>query len=255
MDNTMDYFQKLRDDLLEQFKGKPNIEVFQEALSRQLLEFYEFLYQLYALRWLQTSEGVQLDGIGNIVVMSRADALVVSKLAEQGVPMDDETYRLYLAWKKNLNATNCTNTDVYRALKMFWDKTPLYYSENPAYPATMFYSAPAQDPDAELIDFSILAIAPKIKAAGVSMIIVVPIDRISFINENRFNFIDFDVQFGITNILGKLKFWQFDFSAGIVKNRNSLTGKITMDNRWFFNGTYKFDGTRKFNSFYIEEEL
>ena len=169
MDNTRDYLQKLRDDLLEQFKGKPNIEVFQKALARQLEELYAFFYQLNFLRWLQTAEGVQLDGIGDIAVMSRTEALIISRLAEQNVPMDDDIYRLYLTWKVNLNTTNCTYRDVYRALKMFWPNTPLYYSEDPAHPATMFFTTPILRPEDNV---NILLIAPRIKAAGVALKVI-----------------------------------------------------------------------------------
>jgi hypothetical protein len=164
-----DFLDKLRRDLLEQFKGKPNIEVFQRALARQLSDLYEFFSELNTLRWLQTAEGIQLDGIGDIVVMSRTDALVVARLVGKNVPMDDVTYRLYLAFKIHLNTSNCTHRDVYRALKMFWDKTPLYYSEKIEHPATMFISTPTLNPD---IDVSPLFLAPKVKAAGVALYIV-----------------------------------------------------------------------------------
>ena len=168
MDENLTYLEKLRGDLLEQFRGNPNIEVMQDALSRQLSDVYEFFTQLSTLLVLQQSEGQQLDGIGDIAALSRADALVVSKLAQQVVPMDDETYRLYLAWKINLNTTNCTHRDVYQALRMFWD-TPLYYSENPNHPATMFFTTPALSPD---VNTGVLLLAPKVKAAGVKMRIV-----------------------------------------------------------------------------------
>jgi len=164
-----DYLQKLRDDLLEQFKGKPNIEVFQRALARQLEDLYGLFEQLNTLRWLQDAEGVQLDGVGDIAVMSRTDALIISKLADINVPMDDPTYRLYLTWKVNLNTTNCTYRDVYRALKMFWPNTPLYYSEDVDYPATMFWSTPMLRPED---DVSVLLVAPQVKAAGVALQII-----------------------------------------------------------------------------------
>ncbi len=165
MDEELDYLQKLRHDLIQQFRGQPNIEVFQSALARQLTSVYSFLYQLNVLRWLKNAEGVQLDGIGNIVVMSRLDALVISNLVGQNVPMDDDTYRLYLTWKLNLNTTNCTYKDVYKALKMFWDK-PLYYSENPEHPATIIFNTPTLSPEDNV---SVLFLAPKVKAAGVAL--------------------------------------------------------------------------------------
>ena len=160
-----DYLEKLKKDLLEQFRGKTNIEVFQKALARQLENLYRFFYELCVLRSLQTAEGTQLDGIGDIVVLTRAQALIVSKTANQPVPMNDETYRLYLAWKINLNTSSCTHRDVYQALKMFWDK-PIFYSEDPNYPATIFLTTPMLLPEDNA---GVLLLAPKIKAAGVAL--------------------------------------------------------------------------------------
>ena len=167
MDSRWDYFQKLYDDLLEQFRGKPNITVFQKALARQLEELYAFFYALRVLRWLQTAEGKQLDGIGDIVVLSRMDALIMGQMAGQTAPMDDALYRLYLAFKIFLNTSNGTYKDVYRALKMFWTQTPIYYSERTESPATMFWTL--QDVNPFSTDASLLAIATMVKAGGVAL--------------------------------------------------------------------------------------
>ena len=171
-----DFLDKLRRDLLEQFKSKPNIEVYQKALARQLDELYQFFDDLNTLRWLKTAKGKQLDGIGDIVVLSRTDALAISRLADQNVPMDDELYRLYLTWKINLNTSNCTHSDRHRSLKLFWDKTPLIYSEDVAYPATIFITVPEVIVDANT---AVFRIASMIKAAGVALHFVFPYDEYS----------------------------------------------------------------------------
>ena len=49
---ALDFIEKLRRDMIEQFKGKPNIEVYQKALARQLEELHAFFYDLDTLRWL-----------------------------------------------------------------------------------------------------------------------------------------------------------------------------------------------------------
>ena len=151
--------------MIEQFKGQPNIEIFNKALARQLDELYEFFENLNTLRWLQTADGVQLDGIGNIVALSRSEAFTLARTANQDVPMDDETYRLYLAWKIALNTTDCTIREVYQALRMFWD-TPLFYSEKIEHPATMFWSTPMLPPEHNT---DVLRMIPKVKAAGVAI--------------------------------------------------------------------------------------
>ena len=169
MDERLDFLLKLRHDLLEQFRGHPNIEAFQRALARQLTEVYEFFLQLNVLRSLQTAEGVQLDGIGDVVVMSRADALTISKIANQNVPMDDPTYRVYLAWKIALNTTDCTHRNVYNALRLFWQNSPLYYSEDVNHPATIFFETPNLSPEDNA---ALLLTAPKVKPAGVALYVI-----------------------------------------------------------------------------------
>jgi hypothetical protein len=170
------FLEKLRRDMLEQFKDKPNIAVYQKALARQLDALHEFFIELDTLRWLQTAAGAQLDGIGDIVVLSRREALAVANMADKNIPMDDETYRLYLAWKIALNTSNCTHSDRHSALKLFWDLTPLYYSEDPAYPATIFITVPEVILSSEE---AIFKIAGMIKAAGVALFFVFPADSFS----------------------------------------------------------------------------
>ena len=165
MDNG-NYLEKLRNDLIEQFKGKQNIEVLQAALARQLADVYVFFEELNSLLRINSAEGVQLDGIGDIVVMSRAEALAISKKAGQTVPMDDETYRLYLKWKNALNTTNCTHKDRHSAMRMFWDKSPIYYSEKPEHPATIYLTISEAITDSEA---EIFQIASSVKAAGVAV--------------------------------------------------------------------------------------
>ena len=171
MDDYGNYFKKLYDDLLEQFKDKPNLEVFQKAMARQLNEVYAFFYALQTMRRLQDAEGVQLDGIGNIVDLTRTDALIWSNTAGQTVPMDDNLYRMYLWFKIFLNTSEGTYADIVRVLKMFWPYTPVYYSEEIEKPATMFFTTPRLPIGADL---RMLQIVTRVKAAGVALHFIVP---------------------------------------------------------------------------------
>jgi len=167
VDSNLDFLQKLYDDLIEQFKDKPNIMIMQQALARQLNELYAFFYQLRIMRWLQTAQGQQLDGIGDIVVLSRMDATMLLQMAGQSVPMEDELYRMFLAFKIFLNTSNATYRDVYRALKMFLVQSPIFYSERIENPATMFWTL--EDVNPFSTDASLLSIATMVKAAGVAL--------------------------------------------------------------------------------------
>jgi len=174
VDNFLDYFQKLRDDILEQFKDKPNIEVLQKAAARQLEDVYAFFYQLFTMRWLQNAEGVQLDGIGDIVGVSRRDALIWFNMAEQEVPMDDELYRLFLRFKIFLNTSEGTYGDIVKTLRMFWPYTPIRYSEYTDEPATMYFTTPIMPVDA-VYDTRVLQIVSRVKAAGVALHFIIPV--------------------------------------------------------------------------------
>ena len=167
-----DWLRKLEDDLIEQFRGRPNIAVFQKAVARQLGQLHAFFYQLYTLQWLDRAEGAQLDGIGNIVDLSRTDALVWQAQAGQYAPMDDGLYRLYLWFKIFLNTSQGTYGDVTRTLAKFWPHSPFRYSEHIEIPATMFFTT---DPlPIWETDLRVLQIVTRVKAAGVALHFIIP---------------------------------------------------------------------------------
>lgn len=55
-----DYVQKLRDDLVEQFKGKPVIDALMEAVGDELNEVRQFYEDLRDKRNIQTAVGKSL---------------------------------------------------------------------------------------------------------------------------------------------------------------------------------------------------
>ena len=163
-----DYVQKLRDDLVEQFKGKPVIDALMEAVGDELNEVRQFYEDLRDKRNIQTAVGKQLDGIGDNAVLTRLEAGALACAKESVYVLDDDAYRTYLIYKIWKNTNNCTYYDIIRAFKMFWDK-PLHYREDPAIPATMIFETDALTPEA---DVSKLLNAPFIKAAGVAILVV-----------------------------------------------------------------------------------
>ena len=156
-----DYVQKLRDDLVEQFKGKPVIDALMEAVGDELNEVRQFYEDLRDKRNIQTAVGKQLDGIGDNAVLTRLEAGALACAKESVYVLDDDAYRTYLIYKIWKNTNNCTYYDIIRAFKMFWDK-PLHYREDPAIPATMIFETDDLTPEA---DVSKLLNAPFIKAA------------------------------------------------------------------------------------------
>lgn len=164
----LDYVELLRSDLVEQFKGKPVIDALNSAIGEQLNDVRKFYEDLRDRRGIHTSTGQQLDGSGDIVVLSRLKAGELACVNESVYVLDDERYRQYLIYKVWRNTNNCTYHDVMKALRMFWPK-PLYYREDPEVPATMVFETDMLSPED---DVPKLLNAPLIKAAGVGIKVI-----------------------------------------------------------------------------------
>lgn len=163
-----DKLAALKDSLIEQFKGKARIEDLVEVIDEEFREIFDFFRQLRDERDLYHAVGKQLDGVGDIAVLTRKEA---GQLAGDPVPIkviEDETYRHFLVYKILKNTCDCTYPDIIKAFRMFWDK-PLYYSEDPDYPATMIFDT-GDLPGGT--DTSPLFTTPLIKPAGVTLKLV-----------------------------------------------------------------------------------
>lgn len=160
-----DYVQKLRDDLVEQFKDKPVIDALIEAIGEELNELRRFYDDMLEQRSISTAVGKQLDGIGDNAALTRLEAGALACTKESVYVLNDDDYRTYLIYKIWKNTNRCTYYDIIRAFKMFWDK-PLYYREDPDVPATMIFETDNLTPED---DASKLLNAPFIKAAGVDI--------------------------------------------------------------------------------------
>ena len=160
-----DFVTKLKQDLVEQFRGKANIEALMEVVGIELQEVFDFYEQLRTQRSVDTAVGKQLDGVGDIAVMTRKEA---GQLAGNPIPfevIDDDTYRQYLIYKILKNTCDCTYPDIIKAFRMFWDR-PLYYTEDPEQPATMIFDTGELPGD---VDTTPLFKTPLIRAAGVTL--------------------------------------------------------------------------------------
>lgn len=132
MAKYIDYAADMKKDLLEQFKGKPRIEALVEVMAEQMQDLFDFFEQLRNERDVYNSVGKQLDGVGDIAVLTRMEA---GKLMGDPIPVDiieDDLYRQYLIYKILKNTCDCTYPDIIKAFRMFWDRA-LYYSEDPKF--------------------------------------------------------------------------------------------------------------------------
>lgn len=165
MAKYIDYAADMKRDLLEQFKGKPRIEALVEVMAEQMQDLFDFFEQLRNERDVYRSVGKQLDGVGDIAVLTRMEA---GKLMGDPIPVDvieDDLYRQYLIYKILKNTCDCTYPDIIKAFRMFWDR-PLYYSEDPQWPATMIFDTGEMQ---GWVDTRPLFTIPLLRAAGVTL--------------------------------------------------------------------------------------
>lgn len=160
-----DYREKLKNDLAEQFRGKANIESLIEVLGGELQQVFHFFEQLRDERSVYNAVGKQLDGVGDIAVMSRKEAAQLAGLTSSLDTSDDEMYRQYLIYKILKNTCDCTYDSLISAIKMFWRGEEVRYREDPNIPATIILWIKGFSESGNIRG---LMQVPIIKAAGVS---------------------------------------------------------------------------------------
>lgn len=161
------YKVDLLKDLVVQFQDQPKLSALLKVIQKQFDDVAVFYTQLKVERWLDTAEGDQLDRIGDIVCLTRGEAGELASLDKSiNALLEDDEYRKYLIFKIWKNTNNCTYYDVIKAFRMFWSR-PLYYSEHPDEPATMFFETEALKPFE--MDVEELFRIPIIRAAGVGI--------------------------------------------------------------------------------------
>lgn len=157
------YEERILKEFPQQFQGKETIAVLVRALAHQLDELHQAFDSLMRMRSVDTAQGVQLDGVGDIVVLSRSDAMRLIKGAITYDIIDDEHYRHYIRYKILKNTSTCTYYDIIAAVRMLWGAEDIEYYEDPMEPATMTITFPEPEGAVELDDI------PPIKAAGVGV--------------------------------------------------------------------------------------
>ena len=128
----LDAYMALVDSLIEQFRGKPRIDVLIRAIAKQFQRVADFYAQLQFERSLDTAVGAQLDRIGDIVRLTRNEAIELSGDGSLG----DEQYRLWLKYKALANISRGQYGDFIAAAKMFvGPANTIRYTERPDFPA------------------------------------------------------------------------------------------------------------------------
>ena len=161
---TFDHTERMRGHLISQFQweviggqiyaDKPVLRAIISALGAELDELNAAITALKTKRWLDTAEGAQLDGLGEIVDHSRTigKAIAIKVFGFNGQPnvggfsaarfrgedessletyiLQDPEYRLVLMQKAAKNASNATMEDTIASLKFVFN-VPTVVVEEP----------------------------------------------------------------------------------------------------------------------------
>ena len=153
------------EDFPWQFRGKPKIEALCQCWDRQFEQIFSCLEQMKLILDVDRAQGAQLDHIGDIVVLSRADAgLLAAQAGNLDFDViDDVRYRKYLKYKILENTSNATYKDIISAIKMIWGADKIKYLENEEGPASLTVSFPYHYTAGDVF------ILPPLTAAGVGI--------------------------------------------------------------------------------------
>jgi hypothetical protein len=135
------------------YDDKPVLRAILSAFGAEMDELNQSINDLKNRRWIDTAEGVQLDGIGEIVDRNRQidKAIAVQVFGFQGQPniagfgearfrgadestlatyiLDDSEYKLVLALKAMKNNSRATAEDTINSLKYIYNAHAISYEE------------------------------------------------------------------------------------------------------------------------------
>ena len=123
----MNRIERMRGHLIAQFSEKPIIDVLLQAVAEELNVLYSAVVDVQEKRWIDTGEGVQLDGIGRIINRSRIVDKAVSDTffgfaGQTGI--DTFGKARFRSIGEEYLATARLNDDMYRRVlwaKVFYD--------------------------------------------------------------------------------------------------------------------------------------
>ena len=174
---------------LAQHIGKKNTENFVKSFYPPIKELDDALNDLYTLRWLETAEGAQLDGIGSIVGIPRAvpnavyipffgfssqiagRAFGVARMRRkrepyaQSIILGDAEYRVLISLKISLNNGHGTAEELMYAFDNALNVTGTIVMDAGNANARVYINAfiMSYDPRSQMLDYMIP------KAAGVKL--------------------------------------------------------------------------------------
>jgi len=179
-----DYFERAQDRLISQFKEKPNINLLLSVMVQPLQEFENVLIEVLRDRWIDTAQGVQLDGLGKILGVER-----------QG--MTDDQYRDALRLQIGINTSTGIASVIIDIVGIITQSTLVEMSEY--FPACIDIYVNGDN----INDYIVITIK-RIIAAGVCLILRVGKDAFGFFGDptaKGFNDVGYDAGGGMVDLI------------------------------------------------------
>ena len=153
-------------DMPQHFLGKKKIEILIGAFAKQLDEVKNVIGDLNSLTDLDTATGKNLDMVGTIIPLTRKEAGELAGIGVEDPVISDDRYRQFLRYKLLLNTCECTYYDLMEGISLLWDVSPVYYIEDPDFPATIILTMPFLTPGGKPVR---LGEVPMVRPAGVQI--------------------------------------------------------------------------------------
>lgn len=178
------YIERAQQRLISQFKEKPNINLLLEILVQPLQAFENVLIAVLQQRWIDTAQGVQLDGLGEILGIAR-----------QG--LTDDPYRDALRLQIGINTSTGIASIVIDLIGIITQSTIVELSEY--FPACIDVYV-----NGDHINEYIVVTIMRIIAAGVCLMLRVGKDAFGFWGDPTawgFNDVGFDAGGGWVDLI------------------------------------------------------
>lgn len=140
-------------ELPQQFQDKEKIAVLIRAFARQIEEIEQVFSDIVNQTDLETAVGRNLDMVGDIVNLSRKDAMDMDVISSGKQEMTDERYRRFLRYKILKNTSECTYWDLMDGISMMWNMERLTYMETLEYPATILFRGEFDMDESDVVEF------------------------------------------------------------------------------------------------------
>lgn len=206
-------------DLPQQFQGKKNITAFVKAISRQLAEVERVQEEIVSLTDIENATGINLDRVGDIVVLTRKEAAELIDMKPEDV-MSDDKYRQLMKYQVLRSSNDCTYDDIMEGMKYSTD-AEFDYREDEAHPATIIFEMKDDGIDKKDIYFRHDMC---IHAAGVAILV----------SRNFYAEAAHDIHFEANALTIRGDFYP----------RGNLA-YLLLDGSWLLDGTYELDGNKE----------